>query len=297
MVSLAHALIPLALLAFLEPLRTAVTQAIWYDPAEMRGIKVIVTGASAGIGEQMAYEYARLGAHVALISRRESVLRNVAAKCLELGAASAVVVAEDVSTPEASERALRKVMNAPSFDGKLDILVLNHIIGWWAWWLDDGADSFDALERIFRANVFSYIYLSTLAMPALKESSGRLVVVSSGAGKMGLPKVAPYSASKHALHGFFDSLRIEIDYHAIPVSLTMAVLGNIDTASNRKATKGDLKLVKRAPADDCARAIVSAAGARQRQTFYPASQGLDVILKIRPWAHALVDRILRVFAV
>ncbi len=287
--------VALILLGGYEPLMDIAIQSIWYDSTEMRGARVFVGGASTGIGREMAYEYAKLGAHVALLARRESVLEEVAAKCREIGAASTVIIAEDVSTAEASERAARKAIVA--FGGKLDVLVLNHIIGYWNWWLPEGKDQFPFLEKIFRVNVFSYVYLATLFMPHLIESSGRLVVVSSGAGKMGLPKVAPYSATKHALHGFFESLRIEIDYQNLPVSLTMAILGNIDTENNRKNTKGDLKLIKRAPADECARAIIRGSGARQRQIFYPHSQGLHVMLKLRPWAMQIVDRILMVFAV
>ena len=64
-----------------------------FDAEEIRGQRVFVGGASAGIGEQLAYHYCKMGAHVALLSRRESVLQTVATRCRELGAASAVVVA------------------------------------------------------------------------------------------------------------------------------------------------------------------------------------------------------------
>ena len=304
-----------------EPLWNSVVQSVY--KYENKNIKVFVGGASTGIGEQMAYEYARRGAHVALLSRRETVLKSVAKKCKALGAASTVIVTEDVSLgPSASKRALEKALHSPSFGGELDVLVLNHIIGMWDWWLpgnllEKSADisagnlnllgspnqngngvggGFAFVEKMFQVNVFSYIYLATMAMPALTRSKGRLVVVSSGAGKMGLPKVAPYSATKFALHGFFDSLRIELDYKDIPVSLTMAVLGNIDTENNRENTKGDLQHIDRAPADECAKAIISAAGARQREVVYPYSQGLHIITKLRPWSMWLVDQILTKFA-
>jgi short-subunit dehydrogenase len=72
-------------------------------------------------------------------------------------------------------------------------------------------------------------------MPWLEASRGRLVVVSSAAGKLGLPRVAPYAATKHALHGFFDSLRHELREKASNVTVTMAVLGSIDTVSAKQA--------------------------------------------------------------
>ena len=108
-----------------------------FDAEEIRGQRVFVGGASAGIGEQLAYHYCKMGAHVALLSRRESVLQTVATRCRELGAASAVVVAADVSTPEAAAAALTTAMKSEGFAGGLDVLVLNHIIGMWSWWLPD----------------------------------------------------------------------------------------------------------------------------------------------------------------
>ena len=302
-----------------EPLWNAIVQSFYtYEKEEIR---VFVGGASTGIGEQIAYEYARRGSHVALLARRKNVLKKVAEKCEALGAASAVIVAEDISLgQEASKRALEKALRSPGFGGELDVLVLNHVIGMWGWWLPENlskrknnegeldlldgpnkhasgiSGGFAFMEKMFQVNVFSYIYLATMAMPSLARNQGRLVVVGSGAGKMGLPKVSPYSSTKFALHGFFDSLRIELDYKNIPVSLTMAVLGNIDTETNRENTKGDLKYVTRAPADDCAKAIVRAAGARQREVIYPYTQGLHLITKLRPWSMWIVDQILMIFA-
>ena len=143
-------------------------------------------------------------------------------------------------------------------------------------------------------NVFSYIYLATMAMPALEKSGGRLVVVGSGAGLMGLPKVAPYSASKHAIVGFFDSLRLELAEKQSKVSVTVCHLGNIDTASNRENTKGDLKYVKHTPADSTAMAILRATATRQREIFHPIEQGLNLMPKLRPWIPGLLDKLLLV---
>ena len=142
----------------------------------------------------MAYHYSRMGAHVAILSRRKEVLEKVAAKCLKLGAASAVVVAQDVSTPENSKIALETALNSEGFDGKLDVLVLNHVIGIWGWWLPDDLnktktllagpnpmEKFSTKGSTSLKNVscqhFSYIYLATMAMPKLIEGRKKVILV------------------------------------------------------------------------------------------------------------------------
>jgi corticosteroid 11-beta-dehydrogenase isozyme 1 len=290
-----------------------------FSPSMISKKRVFIGGASSGIGEQMAYHYSKMGAHVAVLSRRKEVLEKVAAKCRELGAASAVVVAEDVSTPENSKKALDVALNSKGFNGKLDILVLNHVIGIWGWWLPDNIkdndalldgpnenvkglsyDKFNIIEKIFRVNTFSYFYLATMAMPKLinNGNDGSIIVVSSGAGGMGLPKVSPYSASKHALHGFFDSLRLEVLYKELPVTISIGIIGNIDTKANRDNTKGDLKYApKHASKEDCAMAIIRAGATKQNLFYFPLSQGLHIMPKLRPWFKDWLDLLLLKIAI
>ena len=295
-----------------------------FEASKIKGKRVFIGGASSGIGEEMAYHYARMGAHVAVLSRRKEVLEKVAAKCLTLGAASAVAVAQDVSTPESSKSALETAINSKGFDGKLDILVLNHVIGIWGWWLPDDLeqtdtlldgpnanvkglsyDKFNIIEKMFRVNTFSYIYLATMAMPQLIKSRdaskgefGSIIVVSSGAGGMGLPKVSPYSSTKHALHGFFDSLRLELIHKNLPVKISIGIIGNIDTKANRDNTKGDLLYApKHAPKDECAMAIIRAGATYQNLFYYPLSQGLHIMPKIRPWFKDSLDLLLLKIAI
>ena len=288
-----------------------------FEAWKMKGKRVFIGGASSGIGEEMAYHYSKMGAHVAILSRRKEVLEKVAAKCLKLGAASAVVVAQDVSTPEKSKIALETALNSEGFDGKLDVLVLNHVIGIWGWWLPDDLnktktllagpnpnvrglkyEGFNIVEKMFRVNTFSYIYLATMAMPKLIEGRkngdfGSIIVVSSGAGTMGLPKVSPYSATKHAIHGFFDSLRLEVIHKNLPVKISVGIIGNIDTKANKENTKGDLKYApKHAPKDECAMAIIRAGATYQNLFYYPLSQGLHIMPKIRPWFKDSLDLLL-----
>lgn len=161
--------------------------------------------------------------------------------------------------------------------GGVDILILNHVAGYF----DDvltsapGFHIYPLLERLLRVNTLAY---AQLAMIALAQNglgqeavaAPTIVVVSSAAGKVGLPRVAPYAASKHALHGFFDSLRHDLVHRGSNATVTMVVLGNIDTDSNRIATVGKISsAIKRYPVADAAAVVVRAAVTRSREVYYP----------------------------
>ena len=104
-------------------------------------------------------------------------------------------------------------------------------------------------DKLLRVNLHSYLYLASHALPALIRNGGNIVAVSSMAGKNGYPHVAPYSAAKHGIHGFFDSLRQDLAMKNIfNVSITTCVIGNIDTESAVENTKGYLSKLKRYPA-------------------------------------------------
>ena len=100
------------------------------------------------------------------------------------------------------------------------------------------------VDKIFAVNTLSYIYMyiSSYALPALAESGGRIIAVGSAAGRQGLPRVAPYSASKHAVFGYFDSLRQDLaaskDPKLASVTITTGVLGSFVTETARAGTKG-----------------------------------------------------------
>lgn len=259
------------------------------------GLRVVVFGASTGIGVEIAREYARHGAHLVLVARQEDVLKSVARQCEELGATGVHVLRADLSSRSGNMVAAERALGALS--GHVDVVVLNHVLGWWGWWLSNSSATtsqhFDTVEQMFAVNTLSYIYLATLLLPALETSKGRLIVVSSGAGQMGLPKVSPYAATKHALHGFFDSLRLELQDKHIPVSLTLCVLGRIDTEVQRNNVGGaELSHVPAANVTLTAQAIVTAGNERVRMLFYPPSQGLAIVSMLRPLFPALFDSFL-----
>jgi corticosteroid 11-beta-dehydrogenase isozyme 1 len=284
----------------------------------LAGRRVVITGASMGIGKQLALLYCGAGASVLLVSRSEARLSQVARQCQTLiddraglgGEASsssssrfapvARVVAADLSMDvEATGRA---VIDAAVRElGGLDVLVLNHIMssGGAAYsrggWLAD--PNMTTLRATLETNTLSYIALATAALPALRASSsssssssspppsgggGSIIVVSSLAGKMGLPAVAAYSASKHALHGFFDSLRHDLSTVGSLVSVTTAVLGSINTTNALRGVGDALPNVAWAPAHEAAAAIAWGGAMRRREVYYPALQ-LRITLALRPF--------------
>ena len=140
------------------------------------------------------------GAQLALAARDAANLDEVAALCRTAGAET-LILPTDVGVEGDCERAVERTVAA---FGGLDTLVLNAGQDMGAR-LDDLEDS-SVLERIMRVNYLGPAWLTRFALPHLKQRRGRIVVVSSLAGLTGVPTRSGYAASKHALHGFFDSL-------------------------------------------------------------------------------------------
>uniref|UniRef100_A0A0B8RQH5 Hydroxysteroid 11-beta-dehydrogenase 1-like protein A-like n=1 Tax=Philothamnus irregularis TaxID=1899461 RepID=A0A0B8RQH5_9SAUR len=257
----------MALLKIIVPLLIGLAAYYFYPQetfsAEMvRGMRVLVTGSSTGIGEQMAYEFARMGAHLVLTARREEQLRKVVKKCQDLGASSAHYVVADMGNLTAAQEVVEETKAKL---GGLDQLVLNHV----------GGTSFGpfkgAIEPVIKSmtvNFFSYVQLTISAMDLLLESKGNIVVVSSMSGRVPGPFSVCYSAAKFAVEGFFTSLRTELRLRNMDLPITVAVLGYIDTEMAVKAV-GNKITQRPSPKEDCARQIVRGGVLRYREVFYP----------------------------
>ncbi|NWI68515.1 DHI1L protein, partial [Todus mexicanus] len=233
-----------------------------FNPEGLSGARVLVTGASTGIGEQMAYHYARFGAEVVLTARREAVLQKVVEKCLALGAKQAFYISADMSSPSEPERVVQFAVQKL---GGLDYLVLNHIgSNRFQMWAGDVEYS----RWLMQVNFFSYVALATAALPTLEKDKGSLVVVSSIAGKIPTPFITAYSATKFALQGFFGSLRHELIMQRRDVSVTLCVLGLIDTEAALENTRDKVYMAP-APAPEAALAVIRGGAARVPEVFYP----------------------------
>lgn len=168
------------------------------------GKVVVITGASSGIGEALALFYASLGASLVLAARRSDKLKSVADKCSKLGS-PVLCVQADVSKEEDCKNLIEKTIDET---GRIDILILNAGITMLK--RLDELKNLDGVKKLMDVNFWGTVYCTFHALKYLKESRGTICVVSSLLGKGWAPTRTAYAASKHALDGFFHSLRLEV---------------------------------------------------------------------------------------
>jgi short-subunit dehydrogenase len=174
---------------------------------------VVVTGASQGIGRALCRALAPERPRLVLAARDEARLGEVAEECRALGAETLVVRA-DLSAEADCQRV---VAQGVARFGGLDVLVHNAGISMWSRF--DEVRDLSIYETLMRVNYLSCVYLTHHALPHLKRARGQIVAVASLAGLTGVPTRTGYAASKHALFGFFDSLRIELERTGVTVTV------------------------------------------------------------------------------
>jgi short-subunit dehydrogenase len=249
----------------------------------------IITGASSGIGKAIALQLAEQKACLVLAARDAARLEEVAALCRSLGA-QAVPVQTDVSDKHQCEALIERAIDE---FGRIDTLINNAGSTMWARF-DEVTDP-SLLEPIMQVNYFGSVYCTWFALPYLKQSKGRIVGISSLAGRAGVPTRSGYAASKHAMAGFFDSLRIELADSG--VSVTMVYPGFVTSEVRSRAIGPDGKPLGASPvqegkvmsAETCARLTLRAAAARKREVVMTFRGKLGIVLKLL--APSLLDRI------
>uniref|UniRef100_A0A8C4PA64 11-beta-hydroxysteroid dehydrogenase 1 n=1 Tax=Dromaius novaehollandiae TaxID=8790 RepID=A0A8C4PA64_DRONO len=160
----------------------------------------------------------------------------------------------------------------------LDMLILNHVSYSYLSYFNGDVGH---IQKLLETNFLSYVAVTVSALPMLKESKGSTVVVSSMAGKVGIPFIAPYSATKFALDGFFSSLRQEFITDNVNVSITLCVLGLIDTVHRRAA-----------PKEECALEIIKSGALHQQELYYPYFTVRSLLL-FRDWAPDFLNSLIR----
>jgi len=168
----------------------------------MRDKVVIITGASSGIGNATAREFTKHGSIVVLAARSEKILQMMENEFKQSGY-EAFAVKTDVTIEEECKNLINKTVEKY---GKIDVLINNAGISMRALFRDV---NISVLKRLFDVNFWGAVHCTKYALPYLIKSKGTVVGVSSVAGFVGLPGRTGYSASKYALHGFLETLRIE----------------------------------------------------------------------------------------
>lgn len=171
--------------------------------SEIKNKTVWITGATSGIGEALVYAFAKEGARIVLSARRTDELERVA-KASMLDPSNYLILPLDLAANDDYSNEVKEVQKK---FGSIDILINNGGVSQRSL-AKDTAVKVD--KAIMEVNFFGTLSLTKAVLPGmLANKSGMIVVISSAVGKFGSPWRSGYSASKHALHGFFDSLRAE----------------------------------------------------------------------------------------
>ncbi len=258
---------------------------------ELSGKSVVLTGASSGIGRALAVEMAHQGAWLTLAARSQRDLDETVELCLKAGGKACAVVT-DVAVENDCKRLIQQAIDTYK---KIDVLVNNAGISMWARF--EEVKDLSIFEKMMKVNYMGAVYCTYYALPYLKESKGLIVAVSSLTGKTGVPTRSGYGATKHAMQGFFDSLRIELlgtgvdvlvispgfvatDIRARAFSAEGVSLGKSPREENSSETM---------PVEECVRQMIDAIRRRRRELVMTRKARLGMWLKLV--APGIVDRI------
>jgi len=196
----------------------------------VQGKQILLTGASSGIGEALAIALSHKGAKLILTARRTNELERVRANCHNPDDHSTFTM--DLSNPELVGGLVKEII---AQNGVIDILINNAGISQRSRVEDT---NLTVEQHIMAVNYFSCLAATRAVLPGMREkNAGQIVVISSLNGKFSTPRRSSYSASKHALHGYFESLRGEL--HDSGINITMVCPGFINTPISLSALKPD----------------------------------------------------------
>ncbi len=258
---------------------------------QLSGKTIIITGASSGLGRALALELAGLNANLVLFARNKVKLLETQKLCAEFNA-PAIICPGDVTKPQNCQKLVERTV---AQFGALDILIANAGIGLWAKF--EEIDDLAILEKVMATNYLGAVNCTQPALPHLKKSKGLIAVISSIQGKQGVPSHTGYAASKHALHGFFDSLRIELQNTGVNILIALpSWIRNSDWRQNSLGMdgrpKGESSKTHSKSAvslEECAQIIVKAILKRKREVVIPSK------LKYLPWLNLINPRIVEFF--
>lgn len=240
---------------------------------------VWITGASSGIGEELVHLFSRMGAKIVLSARRYNELVRVKNESL-LGEAESLLLDFDLNDTSQVAELAKKVIDK---FGQIDILINNGGISQRSLAADT---PINVDRKIMEVNFFAGVALTKAVLPYMTErKSGQIIVISSLMGKIGFFNRSGYAASKHALHGFYDSLRLELLESNIRVLIACPgyVKTNISLNALNSTGEAHAKMDKNQhrgmPADKCANIIYKAMLKNKKEIMMGGKEVLAAMIR------------------
>ncbi len=256
----------------------------------MKNKVVIITGASSGIGKACAIECAKRGAKVVLGARNAQKLSEVTQEIQNLKKETPLAIPTDVTQETDCQNLVEQTIQ---HFGKLDILINNAGIAMRGLFKDT---KLEVIKKVMDVNFWGTVYCTKFALPHLLETKGSIVGVISIAGYMGLPARTGYGASKYAVRGFLDTLRVE----NLKTGLHILVAAPGFTASNIRTTsltssgepqgKSPRDEGKMMSAEECATHIINATLKRKRELILTFKEGKFTVW-LSKWFPSLLDKL------
>jgi short-subunit dehydrogenase len=245
---------------------------------ELQNKIVWITGASSGIGEALCYKLNQAGAKLIISSRNTESLYQVKSKCTKNQLDVHVLPLDLENTLELEDKAKA----ALNIFGRIDIIIHSRGVSQRSLAIDT---ELDVAQKIMNINFWGTVALTKAVIPAMvSNQSGHIVIISSLVGKFGTKYRSAYSASKHALHGYFDSLRSEIDPKIkisiiCPGFIKTNVTINALTADGTMQNTMDDAQANGMSADECARQIIKAIKFEKEEVNIGGKEKYAVLLK------------------
>lgn len=252
---------------------------------------VWITGASSGIGEAITMAFAKEGAKLVLTSRREEELQRVA-KQTGLPASSILILPLDVTDFDKAKPAAELII---ATFGRIDIMVHNAGISQRSYIIDT---DFEVYRKLMDVDFYSTVAITKAILPYMvQQQSGHFIVISSVAGKIGTIMRSGYNAAKHALHGFYDSLRAEGYKNNIKVTtvcpgyIRTNISVNALNEAGSKFGKMDANQANGIPAEECARQILNAVKKDKKEIYVGGLKEVAAIYLKRFLPSILFDQV------
>ncbi len=239
---------------------------------------ILITGATSGIGEALALQLVANNNTLILCARRENELQRVAQLCVAKGSKAATYVMDLSNVQNVTSVAKQVLQHHPA----IDVVIHNGGISQRA---EGVTTPLDVAQQIMNTNYWGAVALTQALLPSMiNRKQGHIIVLSSIAGKFGFYLRSSYSASKFALHGYFESLRLELIQHNI--GITMVCPGKIKTnisynavtATGANHNQLDPSHANAITADECAIKIIKAVHANKREVFIGGKELIAVYI-------------------